>query len=391
MKPAVVCDTGTGVVKAGFAGEQEPSYMFPTMLGRPMLRSDSALSGGRRLNDVMFGWEADANRSSLAISRPIENGVVQNWDDLEAIWDYTFKKMGVDCSERRVVQTEAAMNPARNRERIVQVMFEKYGFEAVNVSVQAILALNSQGLKSGFVVDAGDGVTHLVPVTEGYLEPNLVRRVNLAGRHVTTHLMKLLQSNGHPLNSQADFETVREVKQKHCYVALDLAAERKLAAETTVVEKNYALPDGRVMRIGAERFMAPEVLFTPGLASEAEDKGLSELVYDTIMKSDINVRKDYFAHILLSGGTTMFPGFSSRLEKDLRRLYLEGVLKGDKDRARQFKCTVEDPPRRQHMVFQGGSIMASAQSPDSPWWISRAEYQEVGAKTVHRLIPTKLN
>merc|ERR1712217_412664 len=133
---------------------------------------------------------------------------------------------------------------------MVERMFERYGFAAVNISVQAILALNSQGLMGGFVVDSGDGVTHLVPVTEGYLEPALVQRVNLAGRHVTEHLMKLLVSQGHPLNSTADFETVREMKQKMCYVAYDLEAEQRLARETTVVHKAYSLPepDGRTMR-----------------------------------------------------------------------------------------------------------------------------------------------
>merc|ERR1711972_1056364 len=168
---------------------------------------------------------------------------------------------------------------------------------------------------SGFVVDSGDGVTHLVPVMEGYLEPALVQRVNLAGRHVTEHLMKLLVGAGHPLNSTADFETVREVKQRLCYVALDPEAERRFARETTLVDRQYTLPDSRIMRVSAERFLAPEILFSPSLLGRSDAEGLAGTVFDTIMKSDINVRKDYFAHIVLSGGTTMFPGFSSRLER----------------------------------------------------------------------------
>merc|ERR1719265_2636784 len=149
-------------------------------------------------------------------------------------------------------------------------MFEKYGFSAVNVSVQAILALTSQGLKTGFVVDSGDGVTHLVPVFEGYLQPTLIRRVNLAGRHVTDYLMKLLVGAGHPLNSSADFETVREIKEKLCYVAYDLDAEKKLARETTLVERQYTLPDSRTIRIGSERFSAPEILFNPMLSGDSD-------------------------------------------------------------------------------------------------------------------------
>jgi len=191
---------------------------------------------------------------------------------MEAIWDYTFEQLGVTPSQHKVVQTEAALNPPKNRERIVETMFERYGFAEVNVSVQAILALNSQGLTSGFVVDSGDGVTHLVPVTEGYLEPALVQRVNLAGRHVTEHLMKLLVGQGHPLNSTADFETVREVKQRLCYVALDPQAERKLARETTLVDRLYTLPDSRTMRVGAEHSWRRRSSSTPPSTGAARTK-----------------------------------------------------------------------------------------------------------------------
>lgn len=384
------------MIKAGFAGEKEPSVMFPTLLGRPMLRYDSAPTdgvAGGALQDLMIGDEANAMRAMLDITHPIQNGVVQNWQDMEAVWDYTFARLGVGESthDYKIVQTEAAMNPPRNREAILETMFEKYRFQGVNVSVQAILALASQGLTSGFVVDSGDGVTHLVPVTEGYVDPYLVQRVNLAGRHVTKHLMKLLVGQGQALNSTADFETVREVKQRLCYVAADPVAERRLARETTVVDRIYTLPDSRTMRVGAERFLAPEILFDPSLQGGGSDgEGLAELIFSTIRKSDMNVQKDYFGHIVLSGGTTMFPGLSTRLEKDLRQLYLERVLKGDKERARRFRCYVEDPPRRQHMVFHGGSILADSYDPNSEWWISRKEYEERGKSCVHRLIPTTL-
>lgn len=230
-RPPVICDTGTGVIKAGLAGEQEPSVQLPNLLGRPVMRADGMIAGkvgAGQVEDLMIGDEANAARSVLQLSRPIQNGVVKDWEGMEAVWDYTFKKLGiVNPADHKVLQTEAALNPSRNREKMVEIMFEKYGFAGVNVSVQAILALNSRGLQSGFVVDSGDGVTHSVPVTEGYLEPALVQRVNLAGRHVTEQLMKLLVGQGHPLNSTTDFETVREVKQKLCYVAYDPEAEKK--------------------------------------------------------------------------------------------------------------------------------------------------------------------
>lgn len=389
--PPVICDTGTGVIKAGFAGDKEPVLSFPNLLGRPMLRYDAALGGNQKVSDLEIGNRATELRAMLQLSRPIQNGIIQNWDDMEAVWDYTWDKLQINPAEHKVVQTEAALNPARNRERMVETMFERYGFDGVNISIQAIMALSSQGYRSGFVVDSGDGVTHLVPVADGYLEPALVERVNLAGRHVTEHLMKLLVGQGHPLNYKADMETVREMKQKLCYVAYDLQAEQKLARETTLVQRQYTLPDTRVMRIGAERFLAPEILFTP--SDDANGMGLAQLVYNTIRKSDMHVQKDYFSHILLAGGTTMFPGLSSRLEKDLRKMYVDQVLQGDQERAKRFRCIVEDPPQRQHMVFLGASVSAKAQvdSSNSTFFMSRKEYEDCGARAVQRLIPTKLS
>mmetsp|Transcript_66914 Transcript_66914/g.160230 ORF Transcript_66914/g.160230 Transcript_66914/m.160230 type:complete len:390 (-) Transcript_66914:35-1204(-) len=384
--PAVICDTGTGGIKAGFAGDTEPRVTIPTLLGR----ADEA-SGAADAESMVVGEMASAARSTCVLSHPIQHGVVKDWAGMEAIWDHTWERLGLpeDFSELRVVQTEAALNPRGNREKIVEVMFEKYGFGAVNMSVQAILALTARGSNTGFVVDSGDGVTHLVPVTQGYLQPNLVQRMDLAGRQVTSHLMKLLVGQGHPLNARTDFETVREMKQRLCYVAHDFAAEQRLARETTVVDRTYTLPDSRVLRIGAERFVAPEVIFQPGLIGH-DGKGLSELVYETIRKSDIDLQKQYFKSIILSGGTTMFPGMSTRLEKDISQLYFEKVLQRDKSRRSMFSVRVDDPPFRQNMVFQGGSILAQAYSSEHPWWITRAEFMEGGAAVIERLIPTKL-
>lgn len=389
--PAVVCDTGTGVIKAGFAGEKAPSVEFQTLLGRPMLQANEGLTGVQ-LSDLMVGDAANNARSVCRLSRPIENGVIQDWQGMEAIWDHTFEKMGCNTSERRVVQTEAALNPLKNREQIVELMFEKYSFQAVNVSVQAILALCSRGLDTGFVVDSGDGVTHLVPVLKSFVEPAYVERINIAGRHVTEQLMKLLLANGKSLNSTTDFETVREVKQKHCYVAYDLQAERRLANETTVVDRKFTLPDTREIRLSSERFLAPEILFSPQLFDRSRDdhQGLARKVYDTINKNSIDARKELFQSIVLSGGTTTFPGFSSRLEKDIKQLHADATARGSQQSSTKFRCTVEDPPERQHMVFNGASLLGAFHQADSPWWMTRAEYNELGASAVHRLVTTRL-
>ena len=153
------------------------------------------------------------------------------------------------------------MNPLANRKKLVTAMFELYGFGHCNVSIQAMLTLYAQGLLTGCVVDTGDGVTHVVPVFDGFVPQNLIRRLDVAGRHVTRYLIKLLLLRGYAFNRTADFETVRQIKEKFCYVAHDVNIERRLAQETTVLETTHTLPDGRVIKLGRERFEAPECLF----------------------------------------------------------------------------------------------------------------------------------
>jgi len=131
------------------------------------------------------------------------------------------------------------------------------------------------------VVDSGDGVTHLIPVYEGFLNKHLIKRLNVAGRHVTNYLTKLLLIRGYAFNSTADFETVREIKEKLCYVSNDLEQDRKLAKETSVLDTEYTLPDGTVITIGRERFEAPECLFNPGYV-DSEMSGVSDMIIKTI-------------------------------------------------------------------------------------------------------------
>lgn len=227
------------------------------------------------------------------------------------------------------------------------------------------------------MVDSGDGVTHIVPVYEGFALPDKIKRLDIAGRHLTEYLIKLLLLRGYTFNRTADFETVREIKEKVCYVGYDLELEKKLALETTTVMAQYTLPDGRVIKVGAERFEAPEALFQPSLIG-VESRGLGQLIFDSINQSDMDVRPELYKHIVLSGGSTMYPGLPSRLEKEIRNCYLETVAKGNKAQANKLKLRIEDPPRRKHMVFLGGSVLADIMKDKEAFWMTRAEWNEKG-------------
>jgi actin-related protein 2 len=378
----VVCDNGTGFVKCGFAGDNFPTATFPAMVGRPTLRSEEAFND-IILKDIMVGDECAAARANLEVSYPLTHGVITNWEDMIHLYDYTWEKLKLNPKECQIMLTEAPMNPISNRQKMAEVMFERYGFNAMYISIQAVLTLYAQGLLTGVVVDSGDGVTHVVPVFEGFSLPHLIKRMNLAGRDITHYLIKLMLLRGYAFNRTADFETVRQIKEKFCYVGYDLNLEKKLALETTVLVESYTLPDGREIRIGAERFEAPEALFNPVLADK-DGGGVHEVVFDTINSADIDTRAGFYQHIVLSGGTTMYPGLPSRLEKEIKELYLKRVLKGDEARLKNFKLKIEDPPRRKHMVFLGGAVLADIMKDRPEFWLQKKDWEEQGARSLQK-------
>lgn len=384
-KLPVVCDNGTGFVKCGFAGENFPTSIFPSMIGRPLMRYEEQFNDVE-LKDVMVGDECAKYRAMLETSYPVNKGIVEDWEGMKHLWDYTFfERMKIECKDHNILLTEPPMNPKKNQAKMLENMFETYNFAGAKVNIQAMLVLYAQGLLTGVVVDSGDGVSHVVPVWQGVCPPDLIMRMDVAGRNVTRYLIKLLQVRGYAFNRSADFETVRQIKEKLCYCAYDVELEKKLALQTTTLVRNYTLPDGRVIKLGAERFQAPEALFSPhlvGVEDVGGSSGIAELLFNMIQKAPQDLRTDFYSHIVLSGGSTMYPGLPSRLEKEMRSQYLEHVLKGDKKRLSKFKLRIEDPPRRKHMVFLGGSVLADIMKDRPEFWISRQEWDEHGANIV---------
>lgn len=340
------------------------------------------------IKDIMCGDEASAVRTALQISYPMENGIIRNWEDMGHLWDYSFyERMQVDTTGRKILLTEPPMNPVANRQHMVEMMFEKYNFNGVYVAIQAVLALYAQGMSSGVVVDSGDGVTHIVPVYESVVLNHLTRRLDVAGRDVTRQLINLMLRRGYAFNRTADFETVRQIKEKFCYVSYDLDYDTKLAEETTVLVEKYDLPDGRTIKIGPERFQAAECLFQPHLV-DCEQPGMAETLFNTIQSADIDIRSTLFKGIVLSGGSSMYPGLPSRLEKELKQLWLSRVLHGDPERLNKFKVRIEDPPRRRHMVFIGGAVLADIMRANDSMWITKQEWHELGpARALEKLGP----
>jgi actin-related protein len=369
---AVVIDNGSGNIKAGVAGDDAPRSVFPSVVAYPKYEETMVGMGHK---ESLVGDEAQGMRGVMKLNYPIDHGIVTNWDDMEKIWSHTFtSELRVNPEEHPVMLTEAPANPKANREKMTQIMFESFNVPKLYISIQAVLSLYASGRTTGLVVDSGDGVTHTVPIYEGYALPHAVKRIDLAGRDLTDWMMKLLTERGEfRPSTSAEREITRDIKEKLAYVAEDFDAEMKKDVKS--LEKPYQLPDGNTITIGNERFRCPEALFNPKMIG-VESDGIHEASFQTIQDCDIDIRTDLYENVVISGGTTMFEGLSDRLQTEIQTKAPSTVT-----------VEVEASEERKYSVWVGGSILSSL-STFQNMWITREEYDESGPAIVHKKCAT---
>lgn len=367
---ALVIDNGSGFMKAGMAGGQEPGVIFPTYVGRTKhLRAmaDAPTDG------IYVGEQAEQRRGILRLNYPCEHGIVNDWRDMQKVWEHVFKKVAVTKEDHPVLLTEAPLNPRSNRGRAAEIFFETFQVPAFYVQIQAILSLYASGRTTGVVLDVGDGVAHALPVYEGFMLPHAIERSDVAGRDVTRYLQLLLRKSGYNFHTSAEFEVVKDIKEKVCYVAFNIEKSEKEeeAEEELDNEAPYRLPDGQVINVGPEKFRAPEILFNPSLIG-LEYVGIHQLLVNSISKADLDIRRTLYSEIHLAGGSTMFTGLGERLLSEVRKLA-----------PRDTKIRIMAPKNRMLSAWIGGSILASLRN-FQDMWVTRAQYDEYGKSIIYR-------
>lgn len=325
MSKIILVDAGTGSVKAGFTEDDAPRVIIPS---------------------VVDG------------KRPFEHGIIHDWAGWTALMRKTFAALEIDPAGDRVLLTERPLNPKANREKMAEIMFETFGVEGVYIAIQAVLALYASGRTTGIVLDAGYGVSHTVPIYEGYALPHAVIRLDLAGADLDDYLVKQMAAKG----DRVTVEEARALKEALCYVAPDYEAAVQSGGEGAATSAGHTL--------GAERFRVPEVLFQPALVG-MESSGIHETTYNSIMKCDVDIRKDLYRNTILAGGTTRFRGLAERMKAEI------GALAPP-----TMRIEVQHGPA-EHAAWKGADLLGEMPHFEQMWF-SKAAYAAGGASAVHR-------
>jgi len=395
LNQPIVMDIGTATIKAGFAGGSKPKVSIATKVGKlkhlrvmpgGALEPPDSSSSSSSSNYCFVGRKLDDHRGAFTLHYPMDHGRVSegSWQHMEALWDHVYTgrdNLNASSDQHPVLLTEAPLNPLTNRENTAEIFFENFRVPAIYFAPQAILSLYASGRTTGVVIDVGEGVTHAVPVYEGFALPHSITRSDIAGRDVTHQLQLLLRRSGLAFTTTAETQLVKSIKETICFVSpqqfkLDERGTVSSSAESsdpakTLPTTTYQLPDGQIIHLGKERFRAPEVIFRPELIG-SEELGVADALVNSIKKSDIDLRSVLYEQIVLAGGSTLFPGFGDRLLYEVRQ------------RApAHTRIRISAPPDRIHSAWVGGSILASL-STFKNMWVSRGEYEEYGSSILHR-------
>jgi actin, other eukaryote len=343
MMNAVVMDNGTNSSKIGFNEEDNPALVIPTTI---LVHDDIQTSIVRK------------------------GGVHIDFDALALFWDKAFGSLHIDPVEYSVFLSEAPLLPIQNRARKAEILFETFQVKSLFVSPEGVLPLYAAGEVSGTVIDLGAGHTHVTSIFDSHIIKSSLARYELSGNDITQYLTELVELK-YGFIFKSSFRNIQStIKESLCYVAQDYDQELNLATNSTILEESFALPDGNIVKLNEERFKVPEIMFQPSLAYRGYP-GIHHMIQSSIMNSDIDTRRSLCQHIILSGGSTMFPGLEHRLQNEVKALFPAAV-----------DINIVAPDDRNLSVWIGGAVLSSLSSFQSSW-VTKAVYEEKGSSILY--------
>ncbi|PIK57806.1 putative actin-related protein 3 [Apostichopus japonicus] len=399
--PACVVDPGTGYTKLGFAGNTEPQFIIPSAIAIKESaqvgdRSQRRLGKGVDDLDFFIGDEA-IDKPNYACKYPVRHGIIEDWDLMERFLEQViFKYLRAEPEDHYFLLTEPPLNTPENREYLAEIMFESFNVPGLYIAVQAVLALaaswtsRQQGERTltGTVIDSGDGVTHVIPVAEGYVIGSCIKHIPIAGRDITYFIQQLLRERELGIPPEQSLETAKAIKEKYCYICPDISKEfekydtdpvkwiKKHEGANAITKESFAVD------VGYERFLGPEIFFHPEFSNPDFTLPISEIVDNVIQNCPIDVRRPLYKNIVLSGGSTMFRDFGRRLKRDVKRivdarLKLSEQLSGGRLKPKPIETEVISHHMQRYAVWFGGSMLAS-----TPEFYgachTKAQYDEIG-------------
>lgn len=388
--PTVVIDNGTGYTKMGYSGNNDPQFIIPTAIST----STAKITKGRIDDlDYYIGDEAVQNSKTYQLSYPIRHGQVDNWDIMEKYHQACiFNYLRCEPEDHSFLLTEPPLNAPENREYTAEIFFESFGVKGLYIAVQAVLALaaswtsgKGEQTLTGTVIDSGDGVTHVIPVADGYVVGSSIKHIPIAGRDITNFVQQLLRERENSIPPEESLEVAKRIKEIYSYVCPDIVKEfRKYELEGdkwikrhefihSVTKKPYSVD------VGFERFMGPEIFFNPEIASSDFLTPLPDVVDQVIQSCPIDTRRGLYKNIVLSGGSTMYKDFGRRLNRDIKRMVDTRIAHSSNNQivAKQIEVNVVSHKKQRYAVWFGGSLLA-----DTPEFLSychtKAQYDEHG-------------
>lgn len=380
--PACVLDIGTGYAKLGYAGNKEPQCVIPTAIAIKETakigdQASSRIGKGVEDLDFFIGDEA-LSATGYSVKYPVRHGVVEDWDLMERYLEQSlFKYLRCEPEDHYFLLTEPPLNTPENREYTAEIMFETFNAPGLYIAVQAVLALAASWTSkmadrtlTGTVLDSGDGVTHVVPVAEGYVIGSCIKHIPIAGRSITQFIQSLLREREVGIPPEQSLETAKAIKERFSYICPDIAKEfNKYDSDPGKWVKQYQGINSVTKQpfevdVGYERFMGPEIFFHPEFANPDFKTPITEVIDNTIQNCPIDVRRPLYKNIVLSGGSTMFKDFGRRLQRDIKRstdarLKVTEELSCGRLSPKPIDVQVVSHNMQRHAVWFGGSLLAS--------------------------------